>query len=130
MVHLASMVSLDSQGYQEKLVLLGSQDLRDHLAIEVNQDHQVCQELENQGRMVLEGNLGPWEQKENQALQVYQGVQECQGTENQGFQGPKVTRGMLVFLVLQVLKVIKVMEGFQVSLVPQVLLVCLAHQVQ
>ena len=49
---------------------------------------------------------------------------------NQGFQALRVTRDMLVFLDLQALKVIKVMEVFQGSLVPLAPVVCLARQVQ
>lgn len=124
------MVSLDSQGYQESLVLLENQDRQGHLVKEANQDHQACQELENQEKMVSEGNQGSLEGKGNQDLKVYQEVQACQAMVNQGFQDLRATRDMLVSLDLQALKVIKVMEVFQGSLVPLVLVASLAHQVQ
>ena len=124
------MVFLDNQGYQENLVLLESQDWQGHLVIEVNQDHQAYQELENQEKMVLEGNQGSMEGKGNQALLVYQEVQACRVMVNQGFQDIRGTRDMLVSLDLQAQKVIKVMEVFQGSSVLLVRVVCLAHQVQ
>lgn len=90
------MVSLDSQGYQESLVLLESQDWQGHLVKEAHQGHQVCQELENQEKMVSEGNQDSLEGKGKQAFLVYQGVQACQAMVNQGFQDLRVTRDMLV----------------------------------
>lgn len=95
------MVSLDSQGYQESLVLLESQDWQGHLVIEANQDRQVCQELGNQEKMVSEGNQGLLERKGNQAPMVYQGVQAYQDMVNQDFQDLRVTRDMLVSRDLQ-----------------------------
>ena len=63
LANLASMVSLDSQGYQERLVLLESQEWQGLLVKEVIQDHRDCLELENQEKMVLEGNRGSQEAK-------------------------------------------------------------------
>lgn len=95
------MVSLDSQGYQESLVLLESRDWQGHLVKEANQDHQAYQELANQEKMVSEGNQDSLEGKGNQALRVYQGVQACQAMVNQDFQDLRVTRDMLVSQDLQ-----------------------------
>ncbi|XP_032362513.1 collagen alpha-1(VIII) chain [Etheostoma spectabile] len=66
-----------------------------------NQDHQVYLELENQEKMVSEGNQGSLGGKGNQAFLVYQGVQACQVMVNQGSQDLRVTRDMLGFLDLQ-----------------------------
>lgn len=95
------MVSLDNLGYQGSLVLLESQDWQGRRVREANQDHQVCQGLENQEKMVSEGNQGLLEEKGKQALLVYQVVQACQVMVSQGFQDLRVTRDMLVFLDLQ-----------------------------
>lgn len=92
------MVSLDSQGYQESLVLLESQDLQGHLVKEANQDHQACQELGNQEKMVSEGNRVSLVGKGNQAFLVYLGVQACQDMVNRGFQDLRVTKDMLASL--------------------------------
>lgn len=77
-----------------------------------------------------EGNQECLEVKGNQALLVYQGVQACQAMVNQAFLDLRVTRGMLVSLDLQVLKVIKVTEVFLGLSAPLDLVVCLAHLVQ
>ena len=107
------MVFQDNLGFQENLVLLESQDRQGYLVIEVNQDHQAYKELENQEKMVLEGNQDFLEGKGNQALLVYLEVQDCQVMVNQVFPDLRVIRDMLVFLDLQAQKVIKVMEVFQ-----------------
>lgn len=95
------MVSQGSRVYQESLVLLENQDWPGHLVKEVNQDHQACQVLGNQEKMVSEGNQVFLEGKGNQALLVYQGVQACRAMVNQGFQDLRVTKDMLVSLDLQ-----------------------------
>lgn len=98
--------------------------------IEVHQDHQGYQELENQEKMVFEGNQAFLEVKGNQGLLVYLGVQACQVMVNQVFQDLRAIRDMLVFLGHLVQKEIKVTEVFQGSSVQLVQVEFLAHQVQ
>lgn len=52
LVNLAQMDSQASLEYQESLAHLENQGWLDHLGKEANRDQGVCQELENQEKMV------------------------------------------------------------------------------
>lgn len=101
MANLVLTVSPDNQEYQENPVLQASRDRRDHLAIEDNQDPQVCQEWGNREKMASEANQVSREVKGNQGLPDYQGVPACQVTVNRGFLDQRVTKDMPVSPDLQ-----------------------------